>query len=374
MRRARLGIVLGVTFAMAAIAACALDESGSAVPDTGAPDAIGGDVLVKTDGGFDAVVDVGFDVPDLGVGETESGLPCTCVTSIPAGYWVVEYDPTDRPNCSTGYANHTDFTETTGAPNTCACTCTPTPTQQPTCTCGSPATFHIASGNGECTDVTTESLQAKQATDCNNNNQSLTPGNHELNNMQASLATANECGPMANGTCAKANSTNTTPNAVTIQGRSCPLDAGLGTCNGSQVCIPTQGTGYGLCVTNGTTTPGCPPGDFPIAHQVGTNYTDTRNCGPDPCGCIIVDGGTCATPQLRVFSGSNSCNPQNGTSYTLPVDNATCVQVGYDNGTTFTSTDYSIALEAGAACGYSGTFAPTGGIQMTGGYTICCHP
>src|SRR4051812_20429227 len=102
MTRIGAGILLGVLGACASIGACALDENGTA-SDGGTLD-VSVDVGVDagTDVTQDVVQDVTYDIADLGVFETESGAPCTCVPSVPNGYTVVEYVPDQKPGCSAG--------------------------------------------------------------------------------------------------------------------------------------------------------------------------------------------------------------------------------------------------------------------------------
>jgi hypothetical protein len=369
MRRARLGLVLGVTAALIGIGACALDESGSYSDGGVLPD-----VIVQNDASLDmnAAEDVTYDVPDLGVGETESGLPCTCVIPPDAGNYVyVEYTPTSRPNCdSPAYANHVDWQEVmTWTPDTCSCVCN-SPQPPPGCSCGNTPTFAISSGNGNCTDVTDASLQAAQAPGCDKSSQTLNPGSGEVNNMKASLGQAT-CAPFGGG-CGNPTKNITSGGTPTIgMGRACPLQAATSTCNGGNVCVPTQGAPYSLCVTNMTNDP-C-PSDFPVRHLVGTGTQDNRGCGPSTCGpgsCTIVDSGTCGVPQIVLSPNDNNCG---GTTVTLPVDNTTCVQTSFGDSVTIDSTRYTIT-QSGGACGLASAFNPTGGVVATGGYAICCQP
>ncbi len=368
MRRISLGIVVGAFGASCAIGACALDESGTFSDGGGGPD------VISVDGGPDADVvsqdvtqeDVSYDVPDLGVGETEAGLPCTCVSAVPNGYTIVEYVSDQRPGCSTGYGASKDYVENpTSAQPTCSCSCSATPTQAPTCSCGAnPATFNISSGNGNCTDITNESVVANVGS-CYKTAQSLIPTGQKLNNMLAAPATP--C-TAAGGQCALPSKTSNIPAPTAQQGRTCNLTASTASCTGG-VCIPTQGTPFGLCVTNFTAA-ACPSA-FPVAHTAGSAISDTRACN-NSCSCTMTSTGTCGVPQLTLYSGDNNCGTS-GTNVTLPADNTTCTNAGYGNGTTFDSARYTIT-QSGGACGLSGSSTLTGALGVTSPFTICCHP
>lgn len=369
MRHVRFGLALGALTAIVGIGACALDEGGT-YSDSGVPDVTSEVGFPDASLDMNAAEDVTYDVPDLGMGETESGGPCTCVTSIPAGYSVVEYVPNSRPNCDTpNYGGHTDWMESpTAAPSTCSCTCA-TPNPAPLCSCGQPATFNISSGNGNCTDVTNETATAALAPGCDKTSQSINPGGNKLNNMLAAPSAQNQCAPQG-GSCQNPAKTTNFPPFTTEMGRSCPLTAPTATCNGG-VCVPTQGAPYALCITN-MTNDTC-PGDFVVPHLVGTSVQDNRSCGPDPCTtCNLVDAGSCGVPQLTLYDTDNNCG-SNGSPVTLPVDNTTCKAANYGNGQTFASARYSVG-HLGGACGLAGAFTPMGGVGVTGGYTICCHP
>ncbi len=368
MRRVRFGLALGALAALIGIGACALDESGTFVDSGITPDVFQPDASLD----MNAAEDVTYDVPDLGTGETESGLPCTCVVPPDAGNYVyVEYTPTSRPNCDTpAYANHVDWQEVIAwTPDTCSCTCS-APNPSPTCTCGAQPTFAISSGNGNCTDVTNENLQAALGPPgCDKSQQMLNPGSGKVNNMLAALG--NTTCATTGGGCGNPNKVMTSGGPPTVgMGRACPLQAATSTCNGGNVCVPTQGAPYKLCVTNMTNDP-C-PSDFPVQHLVGT-VQDSRGCGPNACGpgsCTLTDSGTCGVPQLILSPGDNNCG---GTTVTLPVDNKTCVTTTFGDSVNISSTHYTIA-QSGGACGLTSGFNPTGGVVTTGGYAICCQP
>jgi hypothetical protein len=368
MRRIPLGIVLGALGASCAIGACALDETGTFSDGGGGPD-----VITVVDGGPDVVSqdvtqeDVSYDVPDLGVGETEAGLPCTCVSSVPSGYTIVEYVPDQRPTCTTGYGASKDYVENpTSAQPTCGCSCSSSPTQAPTCSCGAnPATFNISSGNGNCTDITNESVVANVGS-CYKTAQTLTPTGQKLNNMLAAPATP--C-TASGGQCGTPTKTSTIPSPTAQQGRTCNLSASTASCNNNGVCIPTQGSPFGLCVTNFTGA-SCPSA-FPVAHTVGSAISDTRACS-GACSCAITSAGTCGVPQLTLYSGDTNCG-NSGSNVTIPADNSTCVFAGYGNGTTFDSARYTIT-QSGGTCGVTGSSTLTGGLGVTSPFTICCRP
>ncbi len=369
MRHVRLSIALGVFSAFAVLGACSLDESGSF--DSGGPD-----VIVTNDSGVLDVIsaeDVTYDVPDLGVGETESGLPCTCVTSIPAGYNVVEYSATTQGNCSTGYASKPLLwmENPTAGTTTCTCTCSPTPSQNPTCTCGATVDFDVTGGsNNQCNSVAGQKITAGST--CYNTTQNLTsPANsNDINYLKAAVA-PNACATMNNAQCGQGAADASIPAYAIDHGESCTLEAGTATCTNNGVCIPTQATAYELCVTNGQVEPSCPFTDFPEMHLVGTSVTDSRACGPNSCSCSVTEAGTCQPPVLFLDTNNGNCNPN---SATIIADNTTCTNPGYGSIETINSASYSVAYGSGAACGFTGNYGPTGGLAMSGGYTICCRP
>jgi len=117
--------------AAAAFVACGLDLGG---PGSDTTDA-GGDVTadVAFDSGTDSGLDVTYDVPDLGMMETEAGIPCTCVPPIPSGWSLVTYEQTARDPCPMYYMSSQDTVENPTGMMTCQCNCTGV-NKQGTCT------------------------------------------------------------------------------------------------------------------------------------------------------------------------------------------------------------------------------------------------
>lgn len=361
MTRVGAGILLGACFGLASIGACALDEVGTS-SDGSALDVT---TDVAFDGGSDAIQDVTYDIPDLGAGETESGLPCTCVPTPPTGYTVVEYVPDQRPSCTAGYdPTPKDYIEGTGAPAQCSCMCTSTPASA-SCACGNnPASFVISSGNTDCAIATNQNVVAN-AGSCYTTAQPLMPGGNKLNMMQAALGN-NACS--ATATCAQVVKNQNIPDASVEQGRACTLDAATTSCGGGTTCVPNQGGPFSMCITNGSMAQ-CPNG-FPIPHVVGTGPNDTRGC-TGTCSCNLVDAGTCGVPQLTLYETDTNCGTT-GSSVSMPVDDSTCVSAGYNGGTTFASAKYTIA-HSGGACGLSGSSTPTGNFALAGAFRVCCR-
>jgi len=361
MRRARLGLALGAISAIAAIAACALDETGLA-GDGGGPD-----VITVLDGGpdADAAEDVTYDVPDLGVGETESGLPCTCVTGVPVNYVVVEYDPTQRVACTPGYGTSADLEEVLSSPSAqCSCSCNGTPTTAPSCACGNdPATFTLHGGMSDCTAYNNVTVKA------NNGSCFTTPQTLPItgNGGAYMLAIPSSSCAASGGQCGPGTPKQTLPDASIAQGRSCDQTAASGACNGG-VCLPSPESGYELCITNHTAATSCNAfPDFPEAHLVGDNVVDNRGCS-GTCGCGIVDAGSCGDPVLELWNTANNCAG--------PADvvlDASCSQANEPNNPTFNSTRYDVP-HSGGACGVTSSTSPTGGVVPTNRYVICCRP
>ena len=359
-------MALGAAVAAAFVGACALDESGTTT-DGGGPDVTpveaGG-----PDADADAAEDVTYDVPDLGVGETESGLPCTCVSTAPQGYEYVEYVPNQRPPCSAGYDASADWLENVQAtPASCTCTCGSTPTAPPVCTCGTdPVTFGVKSGHGNCTDYTGEALAASAAPGCDLAPQTITATGNGVDDI---LALPPAACTAKGGTCPAGQPKQQVAPYTVDQGRSCTVAASLGSCSGG-TCVPTQGSGYKLCVTDFKTVSNtCPLSSFPVPHLVGGSVSDSRACGGN-CTCGIVDAGTCGTPQIDLWKVSANCSGP--PDLTIAAD-GTCQAINQGNVLAVTSSRYS-TTDTTSACGYNGNYNATGGAVLANRFTICCQP
>jgi hypothetical protein len=372
VRRLRLALILGGLAGALVVVSCAIDESGTQPTDSGGvPDVNNGKDAALPDV---VIPDVTFDVPDLGAGETESGLPCTCVDILPTGYVAVEYVSNMQPPCTVGYDASVDYIENPSAgATTCGCSCGASPSTAPSCACGTdPATFPISSGNNDCTDVTTgQSLKASVGSCYNSGGtQTLNPGNHDLNEMLVSPP-GSPCAATG-GTCGPAVQTQNIPPANAEQGVGCTLSgvASQGSCADTEVCVPNATGPFQICITNYSLAT-CMDPDFPYAHLVGSMpILDTRSCGPSSCGCTLVDAGSCGTPQLELWNSSNNC--MGSPDETLPADNTTCTHVGFDNMQTFHSTRYTVAQDGGA-CAFTGTYTAQGGLGVTNPFIVCCH-
>src|ERR1044071_6297129 len=102
MGTVRLALIVGGLGGAALVGACGLVEGGvGADMDSGGPDTMM--MMMGDGGGMDVTMlpEAPMDImtPDLGTGETESGVTCTCTPAIPANWSVVDLNPKTRPAC-----------------------------------------------------------------------------------------------------------------------------------------------------------------------------------------------------------------------------------------------------------------------------------
>ena len=367
MTRVGAGAYLGAFFAVVFVGACALDESGTS--SDGGPTLDVTTDVVGVDGGPDVGPDVTGGVApadadaqpiDVFVGGCEGGTTCALTGS----YTIVEYDPTGRPGCNAGYTQKPDLIESPQpANNSCSCSCGG-PATSPTCKCGNnPAAFDIVYGNNCGNATNPNDLLAD--TNCYTQTQSLS------GNADAIIAKPDAGCTASGGSCGNANvmksfTTTSTPT------RRCDAPLGGASCSSGQgVCVPTPGSGYALCVTDGTPTFTC-PAKFPNKHVVGTGISDTRACNCTG-SCAINNFGTCGTPKLALYGASdNSCS---GSPAVLTADgqNSSCVN-GFGTNPQFGSAKYTVPFNNNATCGYSGGQSVTGSVTLdNSAYVICCQ-
>lgn len=346
----RFAAMLG-TVSATAIAACGLELGGTPADlEAGLPD-----------GNVDDALDAPMDVmtPDLGTGETESGAQCTCTPPLPNGWQFVAYDPMTRPSCPSSYGSPTDTHENpTAAATQCACNCSGLATQ-PTCTADASFAYGFGSGSMTCNTFTGNITCGSV---CRTTNVS-----HSGNANDLSYLSVNGTVTPSGGSCNAASPSVTTPAPTSQQGRVCALQDTPGVC-GQGACVPTPSQGYAVCIAKAGMD-ACPQ-DFPNAHVVGDAIGDTRSCGPNACTCAL-SMGTCSAPQVRLWWGSTTCgnNEWSGGPRTA---NGTCVATGYGGaGGNIQSCRYT-STNSGAACTFTGSFMPQGGLGVTNAKMICC--
>jgi hypothetical protein len=354
----RLALIAGGIGGAAVVGACGLQSGGVAVDEDSGPDVVvmdgGGDVLMLPDAPMD------ISTPDLGTGETESGVTCTCTPAVPMGWSVVTYTQKTRPGCGSDFNMPTNLVESVSAAQTqCACTCNANPATQPTC--GGNLAFALKFGpsNNQCGGIT-GSITCGAT--CTAISQTF---NETGNGLDYMSATANAPNP-ANGMCGNVSVMTTKGQVSSDQGRTCQPTIPPGTC-GPGLCVPTPAVPDAICIQMlGVQT--CPMG-FPNTHFAGTSIADNRACAANQ-GCVFTNMGTCAKPTLSVWKASNTtCN--GSADFGPAVADGTCQNPSLGNAVTFESCRYTSSI-SGAACGYGGTCTPTGGVAPAGVRTICC--
>lgn len=302
----------------------------------------------------DAPMDIG--TPDLGTGETEAGLPCTCIPMVPAGWKITSYTAKSRPACSNGWSNPTNGIENAAAPPpTCACNCGSAPTMQPACTGSTNFTLNFSKAN--LCNASTGMVPAN--TTCTTGQWNFAPGSNGLDYLAITGAKPTP----SNGTCGSVSIAKTLPSPTSDQGRSCDLTAALGSCgNGS--CVATPSPPDAICIEKDGVQQ-CPP-TFPNTHFVGASIVDTRGCTASQ-GCTFTNMGTCSTPSVSLWA-TVSCG---GQPAAMELADGSCNFVAFGNAITLQSTSYTSTI-SGAACGFAGTCLPTGSISLANIRTICC--
>ena len=311
---------------------------------------------LATDASSEAQSDAGYDAPDLGTGLTESGLPCSCLNPLPAGFTAVEYAPNQQVPCTSGFDGSTDYVTNPTAPGTmCSCTCG-APTPSPTCSCAAdPITFQLKDGFSNCA-LKGSTVQAINSADggCYATSQALPDFfNHAL------LIDAG-C-TMIGGACAgPPTQTANLPPPTALNGRACATDTPTqGTCATSDVCFPLTAAPFQQCIASLTATT-CPSG-FPTPYRVGLAIADTRACTGTCTACTLE--GKCSM-ELDLWSSSTSCGGFGSTSI-----KESCGSANW-SGQTVTSASYTVTQNA--VCGSPG-FGLTGGLDVTSPLMICCR-
>ena len=367
MRGWRIGVLLGGAVPVAFVGACALDESGSQGDGGGADvtvDVVGVDAtpdvdaaaneaspdVVGADG--DAQADV---LPDVA---PQCGSGATCEPALTGNFHYVEYEGTNLTGCTQGYGAQQNLLENPQSVTAnCSCSCVAKPTADPTCTCGgTTAAFDILSGSN-CPSPTTAS-ELLASTSCYTTTQSLNGNNDAI------IAKPDAGCAASGGTCGSASATPGFSSSAT-QVRRCNVSGSPPACTGGS-CVPNPSGNYARCITDDTLLASC-PNTFPNAHVVGTGVTDTRVCGCTG-SCGISNAGACGTPTLTLYT-SNNCGA--GAQPAITADGTSC-KSGFGVNPSWGSAKYA-STDTGATCGYSGGTSITGGIALSGAYTICCQ-
>jgi hypothetical protein len=361
---ARFALVFGGLAGAGVVGACGLESGGPG----GDIDSGGSDVVI-TDGGVDIVMlpDAPMDImtPDLGTGETESGMLCTCTPQVPNGWSVVIYNQKMRPACGKDFDMPSNVIENpTAQPATCNCTCSMNPQTQPACTGNVSFGLNFGPAN-TCVEQQQTIVAGTTCTAGPFGPYSAPDGGGGLDDLAVK---ANAPSP-SGGACGGVNVTKGGPMPTSEQGRTCKPKAAPGTC-GQGLCVPTPNAPDGICIQMAGVRM-C-PGGFPNTHYVGTGATpifDGRICTPSQ-GCAFTNMGACSTPSLS-FWAQNNPNCNGGPQYTKPSDTS-CTQVSHGDGPlTYGSTRYGSNI-SGAACGYGGACNSGGSVSPANIVTICC--
>lgn len=366
MGTVRLGLIVGGLGGAAMIGACGLVEGGVGGDlDSGS----GPDVVMMTDGGgmMDVLMlpDAPMDImtPDLGTGETEAGILCTCTPLVPNGWNVVTYVQKSTPGCDKAFNGPVNTFENVTAPApTCACSCgasliTPT-------TCTGNVTFNVKHDNNNCS--TADGLSITAGTSCTMGSWQYNGTGQEYDHMAVSATAPNPSG----GQCGNVTVMKSAQQPTSDQGRTCKPKVAPGTC-GNGLCVPTPAAPDGICIAMLGIQAQCPMG-WPNTHYVGigmTPFTDTRGCAANQA--CTLNPGTCSTPQLSAWQSNNNC--QGGAALGPQAADGTCQNVGLGNGVTFQSARYT-STPSGASCSWAGQCVASGTVTINAAsaMTICC--
>lgn len=306
------------------------------------------------------IMDVTYDIPDLGTGETEAGIPCTCVPPVPSGWTLVSYNQKMQTACPEYYmgpsVNYVENPVAIG-PTQCACMCNGFSTA-PSCTGN--VTFTIETDKGmSCSDAT-HTVMCNST--CTTGMWTWTATGNKLNYMKTSAAAPSASG----GVCAAPTATKNVPGYTVDQGRACELSAPLGLCAMNNICAPVLAQGEQLCIRHNQLGHVSCPAEYPKPHKVGTSVIDTRGCGPSNCTSCTAKQGSCSQPKLNLYT-DNQCMML-GTSEDA---NGMCTNVGLGNAATFLSARYD-STNSGASCS-APAYSPIGSLDVSNAQTICCR-
>jgi len=347
------------------VGACGLVEGGmGADPDSGMMP----DVVMMTDGGgMDTFMlpDAPMDImtPDLGTGETEAGIACTCTPAIPANWSVVELNAKNRPACPMNWDTATNTIESPiGANATCSCSCNSSPMTAPACTGNVNFTINFDK-NSACGTVT-QNLTANSTCTAG----PFGPWTATANNLDNASVSGNAPSP-SGGQCGAVSVMKTVQPPTFDSGRFCKPKVAPGSCGGTTACVPTVSSPEAICIAAAGVQV-CPNG-WPNTHFTApsnASIVDGRMCSANQ-GCSFSNMGTCSTPTLDLWRTSAIC--MGGADDSL---DGTCRNVGYANGpVTYAAARYKSA-PSGATCGYAGTCTASGSVTLNPNNvtTICC--
>ena len=305
----------------------------SAVSDSG-PDAAGGD----------AGNDAGPDASACGAGSTCTGGP------VPAGWTLVEFTETTRPQCSSGYGSSTNTIDDLSAPGaTCACSCAVT--TGGSCETG---TFGAKAGNAlGCTLVSTTYPA----------NSACVTGPNFSPTSDARLAIT--AGPVRAGSLQLGRGDE--PRGASGQPRAhVPGDGFVH--RGPQGMRERRKlrahAGNGLDLPGAGGGPRLPER---LRDEVLRRRRGRRTRGPAPAAPAPGRPRTCGNVTLSMFT-----DPQCGDGGVLVVDaNGSCNALNAPAGVTYKGYQYAAQVQ-GEACNVTAA-SPTGSVTLTGTRTICCQ-
>jgi hypothetical protein len=332
--------------------------------------ATGVDASAIADSGVDAGADAGACVPRgaedctngldddcdglVDCADSACGSGYVCVPEVPSGWSVAALAVGSRPGCPAGYATPRDVVmDPTGGPAVCGCSCSSSGSAS--CTTGS-ATFYGPGLFGDCSSLGTFPTDVSGGA-CRNQLPFGLFGlgigaNANLRVTKVAL-TANSC----SGSLQKA-----VPSSSTTEGKRCLAQSAAvgGGCGQGSVCARKVSAQYQACIAK-TGVNVC-PGSYPAKHDTGTGVTDSRNCSACTCGSTATCGDASVT-----FFASQDCL---GTSVTAAADD-TCRAMSTP-GQGASSWRYTAPV-LNEGCAKTADSAPTGGITMNAGETVCCR-
>jgi hypothetical protein len=291
-----------------------------------------------------------MDAPeDRGTGVTESGVPCTCVPTPPAGWKLValEIDGTDE--CPVAYGMKTQVVEGTAPPAQCTCQCGP-PLTQGSCTATS-VTVQTGTG-GQCTGTSaTASVDAGCAV------LGLSGPAGQITWIKGTaVVTPTTQGNCGGGTVEKVVPPITNPHTDVR----CTLTGGTGFgCQASDTCVPNVSGAFKMCI-EGQVGP-CPAG-WTEQHDIGTGRTDSSDCTN---GCNCNHKTTCSTEGISYKN--DLCTSSNNFTFDL---DGTCVS---SNIVGLQTTALKVTTTATTTCTPGGAATPTGVSKLDNPTVVCCR-
>jgi hypothetical protein len=288
-----------------------------------------------------------MDAPDdRGGGVTESGAPCTCVPTPPAGWKFVALEVDGTDDCPGEYGMKTQAVEGTAPPAQCTCQCDPA-SKQGSCTVTS-VTVQIGTG-GTCTGTMGTANVMNGCADFMPDVNGMWGKNTWIKGTAVMTPTGGSCGA---GTVDKFLPPITNPHTdvrCTLTGLT-----GLG-CRASDTCVPNVSGAFKMCIESEVGP--CPEG-WTERHDIGTGRTDTRDCA---CTCTPMT--TCSAKGSSYKD--NTCLDTNNFTFDL---DGTCVNSNIDGLPT-----HSLDVTTTATTTCAGSATPTGASKLDNPTVVCCR-